>query len=275
MAGGEHERRATVGTTPLRVGLIGLGAIGQAVTRLAGEQADGAVEMIGAVVRDPSRPRPDASVPVVPSVRALLALRPDVVVEACGHAGLKEHGPHVLRAGCDLIMVSVGVFAEPGVLEEMIAAAEAGRAQAKVASGAIGALDAIAAAAVGGLTRVTHTTRKPARTLMGAADAAALTEAREVFRGSAREGALKFPESINVAAAVSLAGIGLDRTEVCVLADPTIERNMHTVVAEGAFGRLQFDIQGIPTDENPRTGRLVAMSVMHTLLLRRAPIIVG
>jgi aspartate dehydrogenase len=264
-----------VGTTPLRVGLIGLGAIGQAVARLARERADGAVEIIGAVVRDPSRPRPDASVPVVPSVKALLALRPDVVVEACGHAGLKEHGPHVLRAGCDLIMVSVGVFAEPGVLEEMIAAAEAGRAQAKVASGAIGALDAIAAAAVGGLTRVTHTTRKPARTLMGAADAAALTEAREVFRGSAREGALKFPESINVAAAVSLAGIGLDRTEVCVLADPTIERNMHTVVAEGAFGRLQFDIQGIPTDENPRTGRLVAMSVMRTLLLRRAPIIVG
>ncbi|HEY7909649.1 MAG TPA: aspartate dehydrogenase [Thermomicrobiales bacterium] len=264
-----------MGNTPLRVGLIGLGAIGQAVARLACEQADGAVEIIGAVVRDPSRSRSDASVPVVPSVNALLALRPDVIVEACGHAGLKEHGPRVLRAGCDLIMVSVGVFAEPGVLEEMIAAAEAGHAQAKVASGAIGALDAIAAASVGGLTRVTHTTRKPARTLMGAADAAGLTEAHEIFRGSAREGALKFPESINVAAAVSLAGIGLDRTEVCVLADPTIERNMHTVVAEGAFGRLQFDIQGIPTEENPRTGRLVAMSVMRTLLLRRAPIIVG
>ena len=84
-----------------------------------------------------------------------------------------------------------------------------------------------------------------------------------------------FPESINVAAAVSLAGIGLDRTEVCVLADPSIERNMHTVVAEGAFGRLQFEIQGIPTQENPRTGRLVAMSVMRTLLLRRAPIVIG
>lgn len=260
---------------PLRVGLIGLGAIGQAVVRLARERDDGAVAIIGAVVRDPARSRPGADVPVVPSLNALLALRPDVIVEACGHAGLKEHGPHVLKAGCDLIMVSVGVFAEPGVMEAMVAAAEAGNAQAKVASGAIGALDAIAAAAVGGLTRVTHTTRKPARTLMSVEDAAALTEAKEVFRGSAREGALKFPESINVAAAVSLAGIGLDRTEVCVLADPTIERNMHTVVAEGAFGRLQFEIEGIPTEENPRTGRLVAMSVMRTLLLRRAPIAVG
>jgi len=264
-----------VSNAPLRVGLIGLGAIGQAVVRLARERDDGAVAIIGAVVRDPARSRPGADVPVVPSLNALLALRPDVIVEACGHAGLKEHGPHVLKAGCDLIMVSVGVFAEPGVMEAMAAAAEAGNAQAKVASGAIGALDAIAAAAVGGLTRVTHTTRKPARTLMSIEDAAALTEAKEVFRGSAREGALKFPESINVAAAVSLAGIGLDRTEVCVLADPTIERNMHTVVAEGAFGRLQFEIEGIPTEENPRTGRLVAMSVMRTLLLRRAPIAVG
>ena len=260
---------------PLRVGLIGLGAIGRAVVQLASEQGNGVVEIVGALVRDPLRPRPDLDVPVVPSLNALLSLRPDVIVEACGHAGLREHGPAALRAGCDLIMVSVGVFAEPGVMDEMIAAAGAGNAQAKVASGAIGALDAIASAAVGGLDRVTHTTRKPARTLMSAADAAALTEATEVFRGSAREGALKFPESINVAAAVSLAGIGLDRTEVRVLADPTIERNMHTVVAEGAFGRLQFDIQGIPTQENPRTGRLVAMSVMRTLLLRRAPIAVG
>lgn len=260
---------------PLRVGLIGLGAIGQAVARLARERSDGAVAIIGAVVRDPSRPRPGVDVAVVPSLTALLALRPDVVVEACGHVGLKEHGPHVLAAGYDLIMVSVGVFAEPGVLETMIEAATRGHAQAKVASGAIGALDAIAAASVGGLTRVTHTTRKPARTLMSAGDAAGLTEAKEIFRGSAREGALKFPESINVAAAVSLAGIGLDRTEVRVLADPTIERNMHTVVAEGAFGRLQFDIQGVPTEENPRTGRLVAMSIIRALLLRRAPIAIG
>jgi aspartate dehydrogenase len=264
-----------VGNAPLRVGLIGLGAIGQAVARLASEQAGDMVRIIGAVVRDPARARPDVGVPVVPSVNALLALRPDVVVEVCGHAGLREHGPVVLKAGCDLIMVSVGVFAEPGVMEIMVAAAKSGKAQAKVASGAIGALDAIAAAAVGGLTRVTHTTRKPARTLMSTEEAADLSEAREVFRGSAREGALKFPESINVAAAVSLAGIGLDRTEVCVLADPTIERNMHTVVAEGVFGRLQFDIQGIPTQENPRTGRLVAMSVMRTLLTRSAPIVVG
>jgi aspartate dehydrogenase len=175
----------------------------------------------------------------------------------------------------DLLMVSVGALAEPSVETAIVEAARAGHAQARVACGAIGALDAIAAAAVGGLERVTHTTRKPARTLLAAEDAAGLEGPREIFRGSARQGALLFPESINVAAAVSLAGIGLDRTEVRVIADPSVQRNQHEVVAEGTFGRLRFEIQNVPTDENPRTGRLVAMSLAHVLRARRPGLSIG
>jgi aspartate dehydrogenase len=173
------------------------------------------------------------------------------------------------------MMVSVGALAEPLVEEAIAAAACAGRSRAIVVSGAIGGLDAIGAAGVGGLTRVTHTTRKPARALLGASEAAELREPRELFRGSAREGALRFPESINVAAAVSLAGIGLDRTEVCVIADPKVDRNLHEVVAQGEFGELRFEIRNIPSDDNPRTGRLVAMSVVHALRQRRATLVVG
>lgn len=258
----------------MQVGLIGCGAIGQEVVRLAAQEAPGACAFVAALVRDPGKAR-GVDVPTVATLSDLLAAGPEVVVECAGHGGLREHGAAVLRAGCDLVMVSVGVFAEPGVLDDLLAAAKIGGAQAKVASGAIGALDAIAAAAIQGLSRVTHTTRKPPRTLLPADEAAALTEAKEVFRGSAREGALRFPESINVAAAVSLAGIGLDRTEVRVLADPTVDRNHHTVEAAGGFGFLRFEIANIPSDANPRTGRLVAMSVLRTLLLRRAPLVVG
>ena len=78
-----------------------------------------------------------------------------------------------------------------------------------------------------------------------------------------------------MAAAVSLAGIGLDRTEVCVIADPNVERNRHEVVAEGDFGELRFEIGNIPSDDNPRTGRLVAMSVLHALRRRDARLVVG
>jgi aspartate dehydrogenase len=173
------------------------------------------------------------------------------------------------------MLVSAGALAEPAVEQAIVQAACAGRSQAIVVSGAIGGLDALASAAVGGLTRVTHTTRKPARALLSAADAASLRVPRELFRGSGRAGALQFPESINVAAAVSLAGIGLDRTEVCVIADPTIDRNRHEVVAQGEFGELRFEIANVPTDDNPKTGRLVAMSVVHALRRRTALLVVG
>jgi aspartate dehydrogenase len=256
----------------MRVGFIGLGAIGQGLVRYLAPSED--IQVVGALVRDASKPRA-VPVPVVTSSDDLLALRPEIVVEMGGHAALAAHGPAILRAGIDLLMVSVGALADPGVETAIVEAARAGRAQARVASGAIGALDAIAAAAVGGLERVTHTTRKPARTLLGAEEAGHLAGPREIFRGSAREGALLFPESINVAAAVSLAGIGLDRTEVCVIADPSVQRNQHEVVAEGAFGRLRFEIQNVPTDQNPRTGRLVAMSLAQALRARRPGLSVG
>jgi aspartate dehydrogenase len=258
----------------MRVGLIGLGAIGKAVVRLLASDAADAVVVVGALVRDPARPRREAGFPVVGTAADLLALEPEVVVEVGGHVALAAHGPAILRAGRDLVAVSVGALAEPGTYDALIAAT-CGGGRIVVASGAIGALDAISSATLGGLERVMHTTRKPPRSLLDAEEAAALTEAREIFRGSAREGALRFPESINVAAAVSLAGIGLDRTEVCVIADPAVTRNHHEVVAEGAFGKLRFAIENVPTEENPRTGRLVAASIVRTLLRRRAGLVVG
>jgi aspartate dehydrogenase len=257
----------------MRVGLIGCGAIARGVLRLL--RADDEIDLVGALVADPGKSRDEAAPKIFASVDELLEQRLDVVVELAGHAALGCYGPPILRAGVDVMMLSVGALAEPSVEHAIVEAACAGRSQAIVLSGAIGGLDAIASASVGGLTRVTHTTRKPARALLGPSEAAELHEPRELFRGSAREGALRFPESINVAAAVSLAGIGLDRTEVCVIADPNVDRNVHEVVAEGAFGELRFEIGNIPSDDNPRTGRLVAMSVVHALRQRRAAVAVG
>jgi aspartate dehydrogenase len=257
----------------MRVGFIGFGTIARGL--LDHVRPDDDLQFVGALVADPSKPRPAGTPRICTEVAQLLNLQPDVVVELGGHAALRCYGPPVLRAGVDLLMLSVGALADPAVEQEIVEAASAGRAQAIVVSGAIGGLDAIAAAVVGGLSRVTHTTRKPSRALLTRAEAAAQSKARELFRGSAREGALRFPDSINVAAAVSLAGIGLDRTEVCVIADPRIERNQHEVVAEGAFGELRFEIRNVPSDDNPRTGRLVAMSVLHALRRRQARLVLG
>ena len=258
---------------PLRVGFIGLGTIGQGVVHLLDERGIDRIEIVGALVRDPSRPR-SVDTPLFATLDQLLALKPDVVVEIAGHDGLREHGPATLRAGFNLIAVSVGVLAHDEVHQALLDAAEEGGTRMKVASGAIGALDAIAAARLGGLERVTHTVRKPPSTLLGP-DAAPLSAPQTVFSGFAREAAIKFPESVNVTAAVSLAGLGLDRTQVEIIADPGVTRNQHEITADGAFGQLRFEVRGIPTDENPRTGRLVAMSILSTLLEERTPIYVG
>lgn len=263
------------GRDTVRVGMIGLGAIGRRVVELANEVPGHPIEIVGALVVEPDRARDGVTFPIVASVPELLALGPEVVVEAAGHDALRTHGPAVLHAGCDLLFLGVGAFADPAVEKAITEAAIEGGATAHVASGAIGGLDAISAAAVGGITSVTHTTRKPARTLLPPQEADALETPREIFRGPAREGALLFPESINVAAAVSLAGIGLDNTEVCVIADPGVDRNRHEVEVEGTFGWMKFEIRGIPTEDNPRTGRIVAMSVVRQLLNRKSPLRIG
>lgn len=260
---------------PLRVGLIGLGAIGTRVVELANEHAGDSILFAGALVQNAERSRANGNIPLVTTVAALLALNPDVVVEAAGHDALRAHGPAILQSGCDLIFLGVGALADPELETTIREAAIEGGATAQVASGAIGALDAISAAAVGGIDRVTHNVRKPARTLLPHDEADKLTEPLEMFRGPAREGALIFPESINVAAAVSLAGIGLDDTEVCVIADPAVDRNQHEVEVEGDFGWMKFEIRGIPSADNPKTGRIVAMSIVRQLMQRRASFRIG
>ncbi len=258
---------------PRRVGLIGFGAIGQPVVELA-ERYQDEIDIVAACTRTGGQRNGNPSLPIVSSIEELLGYQPDVVVEIAGHDALREHGPQVLASGIDLVVVSVGILAVPEVERDLIAAAQEGGSQIRVASGAIGALDALAAASIGGIDRVTHTTRKPARTLIGD-EANGMTTAKDVFNGPAREAALRFPESVNVTAAVSLAGIGFDRTMVLVIADPAVDRNVHQVEAEGDFGLLRFEIRNVPSESNPKTGRIVAMSIISTLRQATIPLSIG
>src|SRR5579884_2610420 len=170
-------RRSMTTATPQRVGLIGLGAIGRSLANLTTGRDD--IELVAALVRDTAKDR-GVAVPVVATLPELLDRQPEVVVEIAGHDGLRQHGEHVLAAGYDLIAVSVGALSDPELLDRLLSTARASGRQIKVASGAIGALDAIAAARIGGLERVTHTTRKPATTLLGP-EGAGLSEPSELF----------------------------------------------------------------------------------------------
>ena len=252
-----------------RVGLIGLGAIGTSLADLVRLDDSSSISIVGALVRDPERARA-ADVPRVTSLMELLALRPDVVAEAASHDALKQYGAACLRAKVPLVLLSVGALADPEVEAALREAAAEGKTVASVASGGVGGLDLIASAAQGGLERVVHRIVKPPLAL-----GVSVQVRTELFKGSARQAALRYPQNANVAAAVAIAGLGLDRSEVIIVADPAATTNRQDIEAEGRFGRFALSIENRPSATNARTAAIVAMSLKHALEKRCRLILVG
>lgn len=194
----------------------------------------------------------------------------DLVIDCAGHSGLHAHGETVLRAGCPLLTLSLGALADAEFAERLEQAAQTGNTRLHLASGAIGGLDALAAAATGDIAQVTYTGRKPPQGWRGSPaedvlDLGRLDKPVTHFTGSARNAALQYPKNANVAAAVALAGIGFDKTQVRLIADPTVSGNIHQITASGAFGEFSFEITGKALPDNPRSSALAAMSLVKKL----------
>ena len=265
----------------LRVALGGLGAIGGAVAdRLDAGLPGLALSAVAARDAEKARRRlagHQRTVPVVST--ADLARHGDVVVECAPAAAFAEIAAPAIRAGRILVPVSVGALLDNLDLVDL--ARETG-ARIIVPSGALIGLDAVRAAAEGEIHAVKMVTRKPPGGLAGAPyliehgiSLDGLAKPLKVFEGSAREAAIGFPANVNVAAAMGLAGIGPDRTRIEIWADPGIARNVHRVEVEADSARFEMTIENVPTEENPRTGRITALSVIATLRELTAPLRVG
>jgi aspartate dehydrogenase len=263
------------GRDAMRVGLIGDGGISRSVRAALGANPTVDIEICGVLTR-----RPDGGIPEhCADVRALLDSGPTVVVECAGHEAVSAYGEAVLLAGVSLIAVSVGALAEEKLHRRLLEAAVAGSARLIVAAGAIGGIDALAAARFGGLERVCYRGRKPPHAWQGTPaehliDLSTITEPTTFYRGSARDAARSYPKNSNVAATVALAGLGFERTEVELLADPTVERNVHELAFEGSDGRFEMTMEGVPSPENPRTSMLTAHSIVRILASMVSPVIV-
>jgi aspartate dehydrogenase len=261
----------------IRVGLIGFGAIGRALCSAIVEGRAGAAVCPAVLVR---RARAEAGAPLTADPDAFFRARLDAVVECAGHEAVRQHGERALSAGADLGVTAVGALVDDELRAGLEAAARAAGRRLIVPSAGIGALDMLGAAAVGGLTRVRVTVRKDPASWKGTpaervCDLDALTAPVVLYEGPVREGARRYPSNVNISAAAALTGIGPDRTELRIVADPGIASHVVELEAEGAFGRFRFEEDVLPSPENRKTGRIVAMALTRTIRQLSAPVVFG
>lgn len=268
-----------VGGAKLRLGLIGHGGIGETVARLAAAGTE--VEVVAVLLRRPpdDAARFPAGVLVTTELAALRAAGCDLVAECAGHAAVRAHVPPLLAGGTDCVVASIGALADRATERALTDATAQGGTRLILPAGAVGGLDLIAAARFGSLSRVTYQSRKPPRAWRGTAaeaalDLSAVTQPTLFFHGSAREAALDYPQNANVAAAVALAGLGFDTTEVELWAVPGIAENRHAISVEGAFGAASIEIAGRPLPGNPKTSYLAALSVLRAVTNAAARIVI-
>jgi aspartate dehydrogenase len=260
----------------IRIAMIGCGAIGAGVLGCLRGDPDVSVDWLvlpeGESAQAYAAARHQApGAQVVHHMAACAGA--DLLVECAGHAAIEQHVIPALRQGIPALVASVGALSAPGMVQRLEEAAHSGATQVQLLPGAIGGIDALAAARVGGLETVDYTGRKPPRAWKGTpaesvCDLDALTEARCIFDGSAEEAAQLYPKNANVAATLSLAGVGLQRTHVQLFADPTVTENVHHVEAHGAFGSMELTMRGKPLPANPKTSALTVYSIVRALANR-------
>lgn len=264
---------------PLRLAVIGWGAITQRFVTLLTQRNAGRVEIVAVGLRSTSCCDDlPANLPVLTDPTGLAAMKPDLVVEAAGREAVAQWGEAALSCAPAFVVASTSAFCEDGLLERLIKVAEAHGSQLIIPAGALAGVDGLAAAATLGLTDVLHSIVKPPAAWRGTpaeevVDLGALAGRTTFFTGTAREAARRFPQNANVAAITALAGLGLDATRVELVADPAATRNGHRIRAEGAFGTMDLAIENRPLAANPKSSEMTALNLVRLVENRYRPLV--
>jgi len=258
-----------------QVTLIGCGAIGR--TLLARMADHPTVRITHVVVSEGHLAECQASLGTGVTVCSEVPPETTLLVECAGHGAITAHVLPALERGIECAVLSIGALSEDGLPEQLAEAAQGGGTRVHLLAGAIGGIDAIASARLAGLDSVTYTGRKPPAGWRGTTaeqvvDLGAITVPTVILEASAREAARLYPKNANVAATVSLAGLGLDATRVRLIADPTVTENIHEIDVRGAFGEMQITMRGKPLPDNPKTSALTVLSALRFLHNRTSPV---
>ncbi len=260
----------------MRVGLLGGGTIARLVLGAIRRGALAGTEVVALAGRSSISPAAalakEHGVAYVTARDALLARRPEVVLEAASHAAVREHLVPLLKAGVHTVVLSAGALVDDALRLAAERAAAASGALLYVPSGGIGGLDALKAACAAGVDEVSIEVAKPPAAWKGITfvqaqhlDLDRLAGRHTLFTGPAREGVPHFPQNVNIAAVLSLAGVGLDRTRLVVVADPALECNTHTIRVSGPTGRFSIVMENVSSPENPKTSWLACYSALAAL----------
>lgn len=260
----------------MRVGIIGGGTIARLFLEHIRRGELGRARVVAIAGRsERSRGRniaADFRVPFVIGPKALLAKKPDVAVEAASHDAVREYGEALLKKGVALIVLSGGALCDDALRKKLERAAARSGALLSVPSGGIGGLDALKAACVAGVDEVTISVTKPPAAWKGipyverlGIDLDGLRAPRVLFEGPARDGVPHFPANVNIAAVLSMAGIGFDRTRLKVVADPALKYNTHYINVRGKTGSFSVKLENVPAPENPKTAWLACYSALAAL----------
>jgi aspartate dehydrogenase len=270
------------------VGLIGCGAIGTVLAHSIDKGEAGAARLIVMY---------DSTLQKTQKLASELSTKPKaaknfaefieckdvhLVIEAASQNAVKQYASNVIKAGKDLMIMSVGALVDDKLRSSIETLANNAVRRVYIPSGAIVGLDGLKSAAVRRIDSVTLTTRKPTEELkdvpyieQNRINVDGLSEPTIVYEGSALQACKLFPASVNVAAALSLAGVGSEKTEVRIVADSTIHTHVHEIHVKGEFGEFTVCTKNVPSPKNPKTSYLAALSAIATLRKITENVLVG
>ncbi len=260
----------------IRLGLIGYGAIAHEIAQKISDIAS--IEIVGALVL-PEDQSKAASFPLVTTWDELSAFNPTFIAECAGHKAVNDHAEAILAANMDLMIISIGALADEALERRIRSAAEKSSGQVILPPGAMIGIDGLAAARLVGLDDVLLTSTKPPLAWAGAPGSKAINlqeidRETVIFSGTARQAAQQFPKNANVAATIALAGIGFDRTQVTLIADPKAQGNRHVLEFSGAAGSYLVQTDGVVSPDNPKTSMLTAYSILRAIVMRNAALVI-
>jgi len=260
----------------LRIALIGYGAISQTLFDLFREKKP-PIDIVGVLVRTGRTKAVQKAVgrkvAVVDTLPALLKLKPDVVVEAASQQAVQDWGETILKKGIDLMVIATGAYGDPKLFARHVKAAEKSGARLRLPSGAIAGLDGLLAMRLGKLDRVKYISIKPPHAWTGTPaetefDLPSISQPTVIFRGKPSDAGRLYPKNANLAVTVALCGAGLDRTEIELVADPTLPAGTNASRLEivGDSGEIRMERLGRAMPDNPKTGVLTALTMADDLM---------